>query len=444
MRKNKKLILNMILLGLLLVFLAGINGIRLSAKSAALNAGRSQYFNQAVASILAYEKDYAVVMVKQKEDASCYVVKKEMGVLWKASGYGTYPTNIAKTEDKDKLKQECLYWLSLAANTISYDVLTPVQYLHVFDLNINGRIYPLYEIKDRAIGEYHLIQNDFFARTDPFNEYFKNGMNILWALDANGQTSLRLLDPRQANTNVYFGEEGFNIYFTSQVNPNRNMTIQEVYLESQFILNEFKQIVETYETSDEFDVMGVNLWQPIIEDIIDKYDLILEFGSITVEAIPLVSDSNILVPRDIEEFAKQEGWEHIKTELSVDELAKMTKNDIFRLLNIPNRNVLIQAQDDQYLRFLKSDKLPLISEKIDETSVFISFDFNAENELKKIVESQDYQNRFTAIILNAYIEIQSYEDMLSYQERLNDAIAEEFELDASIIDVALVSQFPYQ
>ena len=34
--------------------------------------------------------------------------------------------------------------------------------------------------------------------------------------------------------------------------------------------------------------------------------------------------------------------------------------------------------------------------------------------------------------------------MLSYQERLIDAIAEEFELDASIIDVALVSQFPYQ
>ena len=222
------------------------------------------------------------------------------------------------------------------------------------------------------------------------------------------------------------------------------MTIQEVYLESQFILNEFKQIVETYETSDEFDVMGVNLWQPIIEDIIDKYDLILEFGSISVEAIPLMSDSNILVPRDIEEFAKQEGWERIKTELSVDELAKMTKNDMFRLLNIPNRNVLIQAQDDQYLRFLKSDKLPLISETIDETSVFISFDFNAENELKRIVETQDYQNRFTTIILNAYIEIQSYEEMLSYQERLIDAIAEEFELDASIIDVALVSQFPYQ
>lgn len=184
--------------------------------------------------------------------------------------------------------------------------------------------------------------------------------------------------------------------------------------------------------------------EPIIEDIIDKYDLILEFGSISVEAIPLMSDSNILVPRDIEEFAKQEGWERIKTELSVDELAKMTKNDMFRLLNIPNRNVLIQAQDDQYLRFLKSDKLPLISETIDETSVFISFDFNAENELKRIVETQDYQNRFTTIILNAYIEIQSYEDMLSYQERLIDAIAEEFELDASIIDVALVSQFPYQ
>ena len=88
--------------------------------------------------------------------------------------------------------------------------------------------------------------------------------------------------------------------------------------------------------------------------------------------------------------------------------------------------------------------LPLISEKIDETSVFISFDFNAENELKRIVETQDYQNRFTTIILNAYIEIQSYEEMLSYQERLIDAIAEEFELDASIIDVALVSQFPYQ
>ena len=106
--------------------------------------------------------------------------------------------------------------------------------------------------------------------------------------------------------------------------------------------------------------------------------------------------------------------------------------------------MLIQAQDDQYLRFLKSDKLPLISETIDETSVFISFDFNAESELKRIVETQDYQNRFTTIILNAYIEIQSYEEMLSYQERLIDAIAEEFELDASIIDVALVSQFPYQ
>ncbi len=104
MRKHRKLVLNLILLGLLLVFLAGINGIRLSAKSAALNAGRSQYFNQAVASILAYEKDYAVVMVKQKEDASCYVVKKETGILWKASGYGTYPTNIAKTEDKRSTK----------------------------------------------------------------------------------------------------------------------------------------------------------------------------------------------------------------------------------------------------------------------------------------------------------------------------------------------------
>lgn len=444
MRKHKKLVLNLILLGLLLVFLAGVNGIRLSAKSAALNAGRSQYFNQAVASILAYENDYAVVMVKQKEDASCYVVKKEMGLLWKASGYGTFPTNISKTEDKDQLKQECLYWLSLAANTFSYDVLTPVQYMDTYDLNINGRDYSLYEITEREMREYYRILNDFFTSTESFNEYFKSKMNILWVLQANGQTSLQLLDPRQANSTVYYGEDGFNIYFTSQVNPNRNMTIQDVYLESQFILNEFKQIVELYETSEEFDVMGVNLWQPIIEDIIDKNDLILEFGSITVEAIPLSSDSNLLVSRDIKEFAKQEGWELIKTELSVDELAKMTKNDMFRLLNIPNRNVLIQAQDEQYLRFLKSDKLPLISETIDETSVLISFDLNAENELKKIVETQDYQNRFTSIILNTYTFIQSYEDMLSYQERLINAIAEEFELDASIIDVALVSQFPYQ
>ena len=444
MRKHRKLVLNLILLGLLLVFLAGINGIRLSAKSAALNAGRSQYFNQAVASILAYEKDYAVVKVKQKEDASCYVVKKEMGVLWKASGYGTYPKNISKTEDKDKLKQECLYWLSLAANTISYDVLSPVQYMYTYALNINGRDYSLYEITEREMREYYRILNDFFASTDSFNEYFKNEMNILWVLHANGQTSLQLLDPRQANTSVYFGEEGFNIYFTSQVNPNRNMTIQDVYLESQFILNEFMKTLKTYETIDVLDVQGIHSWQSIIEDIIDNNDLILEFGSITVEAIPLMSDSNILVPRDIEEFAKQEGWELIKTELSVDELAKMTKNDMFRLLNIPNRNVLIQAQDDQYLRFLKSDKLPLISETIDKTSIFISFDFNAESELKRIVETQDYQNRFTTIILNAYIEIQSYEDMLSYQERLMGAIAEEFDLEASIIDVALVSQFPYQ
>jgi isopenicillin N synthase-like dioxygenase len=88
--------------------------------------------------------------------------------------------------------------------------------------------------------------------------------------------------------------------------------------------------------------------------------------------------------------------------------------------------------------------LPLISETIDETTVYISFAFNAEDELKKIVETQDYQNQFTAIILNTYTMIQSYEDMLSYQERLMDAIAKEFELDPSIIDVALVSQFPYQ
>ncbi|HCT63059.1 MAG TPA: hypothetical protein DIC19_03065 [Erysipelotrichaceae bacterium] len=444
MRKHKKLVLNLILLGLLLVFLAGINGIRLSAKSAALNAGRSQYFNQAVASILAYEKDYAVVMVKQKEDASCYVVKKEMGLLWKASGYGTYPTNITKTEDKDQLKQECLYWLSLATNTFSYDVLTPIQYMYTYALNINGRDYSLYEITEKEMHEYYRILNDFFASTDPFIEYFKNGMNILWALDAKGQTGIQLLDPRQANTSVYFGEEGFNIYFTSQVNPNRNMTIQDVYLESQFILNEFMKTIETYETIDVLDVQGIHLWQSIIEDIIDEHELILEFGSITVEAIPLVSDSNILVPRDIEEFAKQEGWELIHTELTVDELTKMTKNDMFRLLNIPNRNVLIQAQDDQYLRFLKSDKLPLITETIDDTSVFISFEFNAENELMRIVETQNYQNRFTEIILNTYSVIQSYEDMLSYQERLMDKIAEEFDLDTSIIDVALVSQFPYQ
>ncbi len=444
MRKHKKLVQNLVLLSLLIVFLAGINGIRLSAKSAALHAGRSQYFNQAVASILAYEKDYAVVMVKQKEDASCYVVKKEMGLLWKPSGYGTYPADITKAEDKDQLKQACLYWLSLAANTISYDVLTPVQYMDGYDLNINGRVYPIYEITEREMREYYRIMNDFFASTDPFNGYFENEMNILWVLHANGQTGLQLLDPRQANTSVYFGEEGFNIYFTSKVNPNRNMTIQDVYLESQFILNEFKQIIETYETVEEFDVMGVDLWQPIIEDIIDKNDLILEFGSITVEAIPLVSNSNTLVPRDIEEFARQEGWELIQTELALDELAKITKSDLFKLLNVSNGDVLIQAQDDQYLRFLESDKLPLISETIDETTVYISFAFNAEDELKKIVETQDYQNQFTAIILNTYTMIQSYEDMLSYQERLMDAIAKEFELDPSIIDVALVSQFPYQ
>lgn len=444
MRKHKKLFLNLIVLVILVVFLAGINGIRLSAKSAALQVGYSQYFDQAVASILAYEGDHALVMIKQKEDASCFVVKKELGILWRATAYGSSSMNIAEAEGEESLKQACFYLLSLASNTIKNDVMTPIQYMDVLDLNLDGKIYPLYEITSRELQEYHRIQNDFFASSKSFNDYVESEMNNLWVLNANGQSSLRLLDPRQANTTVYFGEEGFNIYFTSQVNPNRNMTIQDVYLESQFILDEFMKTVESYETIDEFDVMGVDSMQAIIEDIIDENDLNLEFGSITLDRIQLVSPSNTQTSRDIEEYAKQMGWAIIRTEFKVHELAKMTRNDIFRLLNIPNRDVLIHAQDDQYLRFLKTDRLPLITEKIDETSIFIGFDFNAEDELKKILESTNHQDRFTQIIIENYSSIQNEIDLFSYQERLINAIAQEFDMDPSIFDVAMVSQFPYQ
>ena len=448
MSKIRKLMLNLSLLVLLILFLAGINGLRLSAKSAALFAGNNHYFTQALASIVAYEGEYAAVLVEQKKDAACYVVKQKYGFLWKAAGYGIQPVNINEIDDMNSLKQECLYWLAQASDPISYDVRKPIQYMNVSDLDIKDKLYSFYAITPKEISEYHRLRNEFFTSTESFNAYLDNDLKVLEVLHSSGQNELSFLDPRQANTSVYRNDEGLNIYITTQVNPNRNMTIQEVYLESQFILNEVVKQLEAYTT---IEAMNWVEWQMIIDDILDKEKIFennklrLEFGSVSVHPF-LVSNASNSIDKydDIEGFAREEGWETFKTLLTVNELSRMTKNDMFKLLNIADTNVLIHAQDDQYLRFLKADRLPLISETIDQTSVFIGFYFNAESELKRIVESREYQDRFTSIILEAYVPIQSHEDMLTYQTTLIERIAEEFDVNASLIDVAIVSMYSYK
>jgi len=114
------------------------------------------------------------------------------------------------------------------------------------------------------------------------------------------------------------------------------------------------------------------------------------------------------------------------------------------LLNILASNVLIQAKDDQYIRLLASDVLPLDEEKVKDTNILIGVNFNEEDTLKQILDRIDYQEQLDEINKSFDFSISSHEDMLTYQAKLKDLIAERFGVDASKIEVALVSQYLYK
>lgn len=442
MRKHKKLALNIGILFLLVIFLAGVNGIRLSAKSAALQAGKTHYFTQAVASIVAYEEDYALVMLKQKENAACYVVKQELNALWKATGYGTRVMDISETQDKDVLIRNCMFWLSKATNTRAYDVLFPVPYMEVYDWSIQGKIYPIYEVNPKEVKLYHETINLFMNSDKGFNQLLDEGIKVIEYIGSNGQSSLQLLDPRQAQTSLVRDDEILHLYLTSQVNPNRNMSIRSVYTQTQAILTELVHRVKDVATIDELQRLN---WQSIIEDILDEMNMQLEFGSFMTDP-SIYSNSKFvdIAYTDIKDFAKQEKWAYIETEFTVSELSRMTKKEMKDLLNILASNVLIQAKDDQYIRLLASDVLPLDEEKVKDTNILIGVNFNEEDTLKQILDRIDYQEQLDEINKSFDFSISSHEDMLTYQAKLKDLIAERFGVDASKIEVALVSQYLYK
>lgn len=455
MKRLIKLLRNLLLIVVLLVGIAYLNGNRFSAASAARKVGQTLFLEDPLLESIGQRDKYAFFLMEEADVQVCTVVKRSYGVLWNMAEFGNTWTR-QPTEDPLLTTQACLLTYDAYFNTRYRDLSSIKAYLQPVTLNFNLGT-TVYRIQDNRLRA--LMGRDIKPYLDmPYQDFLDQGLNkdyaIYYADGTPGYTqstnltltsgSLYITRPDRDGIDYDFG-----FHYTYLLNHPEDYTVGEVLNLSESIpfYNAIEEKFKSYTTSEALKELDEQDLTDLLTTIITENGFDIRLSEVELyESVAVNKDELSKVVDPVKEYVANHKLEvrQFVSELTLDEFKTKGLKEI--LDGYGTSSAFIKTKDFRYVHLDKTDQAAIGDPvEIDGNVIQLFIKFYDTESVTTVLKRPNLDALFEPIIRESYTPIRTPEDMAINAMRIKTALAENLGIPMTSLSVSMyITSIPEQ